>query len=307
MLRSKRKEKKPLRAHFILMKYFRSFCPTFYLCLFEILLLTLSACSQPASTSMLTFSECLEKKEAVPLATWIQAIVKESLDSLGDSPVQIRQTKNMEEISVEETTIISYSSQEETLEQIYYINGKSHPQDELGAKSLNALRIKNNKQTNLNASSGDSGILYVSNIFSRDPLYENLSQGATNYLCNVLCLDRYALIEAYPSYFTSTIEEMEDGIRLTWICNNPQELKEKIAGSKFSKLGSGFSDQFKEDLVCNDQGQLQQATWTNGNPITQSIITVNRFPDPEALNGYFRDLFDSSKTIGDALNTSILE
>lgn len=261
--------------------------------------LILSACHKSSSSS-LSFVECLEKREEISLATWIQAISQQSLDSLGNNPIQIIQIETLKEVIIEEDTIFSY--QEGSLIKLGFVHGKSHESDKLGASSLNALKIQEGEQVNLNASSDDTGTLYITNIFSRDPIYQDLSKAATHYLWNVLCLDRFEIIETYPDYFPVTLEERENEIHLTWTCRDPQELS-KILSPRFSKLGVGFSE-FEEHLICNKQGVLLSAQWKD-TQTSQALIMVKNYLDSSSLESYIDELFNTSKNIGDPLSTDI--
>ncbi len=268
------------------------------------LTLALPACKTQSTTSTLSFSEYLEGQENVPLSSWIEAIAQASLQSIATPEVVLVENNHLTEIITQVQTVIvrpQSPSQKNIYEELVYTKAFSGENDAKPTQSINALRIENQNQTNLNAMDDEDNILHITNLFERNPVYENSTTAANLLVCNALAHDYFQVIESYPNYFSFFIDTIQDQVMITWSCNDPEELNEAIKNTYFAKAGVGGFNGFEEQIICNKQGVLQKAQWTM--PSSYGTITLQAPNDPNLISTYLEDLFDPTLEIGDPLNS----
>ncbi len=132
----------------------------------------LPACKTSTSKTTKTFLECLESQEDIPLSIWIEAIAQESLQSIPTSEVVLIEEDHLTEIVRQIQTLIvrPNSNHDLVYEELVYTKGMSQENDPKAVQAINALRIENNTQTNLNAMDDEENVLYITNLIERDPL-----------------------------------------------------------------------------------------------------------------------------------------
>lgn len=260
----------------------------------------LPACKTTPQT-LKSFRDCLESQEEVPLSTWIEVITYESLQAIPTQEVLLTEDDHLAEIIRQVQTVIvrPKADQEGIYEELVYTTGLSSENDTKAAQAINALRIENGLQTNINVMNDEENVLHITNIFTRDPLYEDTRIAANLLVCNALAHDSLPFLEDYPSYFSFSVDETSDQVIITWSCNDLSELNEAIQNTYLAKAGIRLTKDFEEQIICDKQGVLQKAQWTTDT--SYGVITLGGLSDPNQIQMYLDQLFASSHSIGDPI------